>query len=409
MQPEVDIWKPSPGMGKRIRLARQALDLTQETVAASIGVGKAAVARWEGETRIPGGEHLLPLAKTLQVPVDWLVAGHGLPPESPERAQAREFREQSLRLTQALMAAESLEVVAEKSNLPRFLLQHAMEGNCQLTIDEVVRVAQVLGISVSWLFFGQHGVRFAAPPESGPYHPESNRALFSEHPEYLRNRASDDRYERLRFLIKTQPSLKGLAKRSGVPEADLHSFIEEEEPLGLEVISKVVPACKSTLEWVLLGDSASIAERMGMAFGDVVQTLRDISHQGFDIWWRERQKQGWASGVLSYLKLKPLLEMYPDKRDLLELNAIELEAELAHRLNPPPLQNLGKLDWESIAPTYALLALAGWDHLKNPLPAEPFRASYGHILDRSLSGLPPDEAFVREISSQLGRMHDGGA
>lgn len=55
---------------KQLRLQA---DLTQEQLAACIGVSSRAIKHWEHGTRIPNAVSLLALAKCFHVSVDWLL------------------------------------------------------------------------------------------------------------------------------------------------------------------------------------------------------------------------------------------------------------------------------------------------------------------------------------------------
>lgn len=64
--------------GQRIRERRKMLKLTQQQLAADVGVSHVAISQWENET-LPRGEHLLRLAELLQCPAAWLFDGEGEP------------------------------------------------------------------------------------------------------------------------------------------------------------------------------------------------------------------------------------------------------------------------------------------------------------------------------------------
>lgn len=63
--------------GERIRMRRKALKLTQQVVAAGIGVSHVAVSQWEKEETVPRGENLLRLAELLQCTAAWIIDGEG--------------------------------------------------------------------------------------------------------------------------------------------------------------------------------------------------------------------------------------------------------------------------------------------------------------------------------------------
>lgn len=60
-------------VGKRIRLARESVGLTQEKLAETIGVSRTAISRWESGEIDPTIEHLIDLAQALNVSADYLL------------------------------------------------------------------------------------------------------------------------------------------------------------------------------------------------------------------------------------------------------------------------------------------------------------------------------------------------
>ncbi|WP_288655320.1 MULTISPECIES: helix-turn-helix domain-containing protein [Pantoea] len=65
--------------GQRIRERRKMLKLTQQQLAADVGVSHVAISQWEKNETLPRGEHLLRLAELLQCPAAWLFDGEGEP------------------------------------------------------------------------------------------------------------------------------------------------------------------------------------------------------------------------------------------------------------------------------------------------------------------------------------------
>lgn len=90
-------------LGQRIKAARKLRKLSQEVVAEALGVTKQAVSGWERGRETPEVPRLMPIARRLKVPVEWLLDGHGDPPEEAsdplngitpdERAAAMSFIE----------------------------------------------------------------------------------------------------------------------------------------------------------------------------------------------------------------------------------------------------------------------------------------------------------------------------
>jgi len=65
-------------MATRVRVARQRAGMTQSQLAARIGVSRGAVANWEvSERPRPKASHLVEVAITTDVSVEWLATGRG--------------------------------------------------------------------------------------------------------------------------------------------------------------------------------------------------------------------------------------------------------------------------------------------------------------------------------------------
>ena len=71
-------------LGQRIRAARSRLKISQEVVADELGITKQAVSGWERDREIPEVPKLMPLARKLKVPIEWLLDGRGDPPEEED-------------------------------------------------------------------------------------------------------------------------------------------------------------------------------------------------------------------------------------------------------------------------------------------------------------------------------------
>ena len=89
-------------IGERIRAARKNRGLTQEELGTAIDVAKASIARWETTSRNPGGSALVALSKALKVPLEWLVAGQGPPPDSSEDKLVQLVKDRRARLRHLL-------------------------------------------------------------------------------------------------------------------------------------------------------------------------------------------------------------------------------------------------------------------------------------------------------------------
>jgi transcriptional regulator with XRE-family HTH domain len=69
---------PNPGLGRRLRVVRERLNLTQEALAREVGVTKVSVARYEAG-RIPRAEVLDRIARLAGVTVSSLLRTDNLP------------------------------------------------------------------------------------------------------------------------------------------------------------------------------------------------------------------------------------------------------------------------------------------------------------------------------------------
>jgi transcriptional regulator with XRE-family HTH domain len=67
-------------LGKRIRLARKRLGMTQLQLAYHFGVTNQAVSSWERDEHPPEGDKISLLRKVLRVTFAWLLGGEGEPP-----------------------------------------------------------------------------------------------------------------------------------------------------------------------------------------------------------------------------------------------------------------------------------------------------------------------------------------
>lgn len=68
-------------IGKRIKIARERLDLGQQEIADALGISKQAVYEWEQKDKQPANGKLPILRQVLRVTFAWLLAGDGPPPD----------------------------------------------------------------------------------------------------------------------------------------------------------------------------------------------------------------------------------------------------------------------------------------------------------------------------------------
>ncbi len=78
-------------IGQRILALRRAAGMSQEALAAAVGVSRQALGKWEADQSLPGLDNLLTLAEALHTSCDELLTGHPAPvAESPAPALSPE-------------------------------------------------------------------------------------------------------------------------------------------------------------------------------------------------------------------------------------------------------------------------------------------------------------------------------
>jgi transcriptional regulator with XRE-family HTH domain len=65
--------QPLPKLGPRLLQARQARKMSQQAVGDAVGTPHSQVSLWESGKCRPSAEHLVELARTLNVSLDWLM------------------------------------------------------------------------------------------------------------------------------------------------------------------------------------------------------------------------------------------------------------------------------------------------------------------------------------------------
>lgn len=113
-------------LGQSIQAARKARGLSQEALAAEIGVSRQALGKWEKDTSLPGVDNLQALAAALGVGVDTLLGTHDAPDGAPaddtsvpgvtldalrDLLDARDAEAQRRRRTQTVLAAAAAGVL----------------------------------------------------------------------------------------------------------------------------------------------------------------------------------------------------------------------------------------------------------------------------------------------------------
>ena len=70
-------------IGNRIVKLRKDLQLSQEDLAAKIGVTRQSVSKWETDACAPDAYNLMALAEVLQTTVEYIVTGNAMPTKEP--------------------------------------------------------------------------------------------------------------------------------------------------------------------------------------------------------------------------------------------------------------------------------------------------------------------------------------
>jgi transcriptional regulator with XRE-family HTH domain len=74
-------------IGRRIRGKRRALGLSEERLAASLGVGAGRISDYEHATERVPSDHLVRLSEVLGVPISYFLPATPCPSPSPQRTQ----------------------------------------------------------------------------------------------------------------------------------------------------------------------------------------------------------------------------------------------------------------------------------------------------------------------------------
>ncbi|UNZ18165.1 helix-turn-helix transcriptional regulator [Streptomyces sp. 891-h] len=138
--------------GARVRAERRAADLTQSDVAERMGVGRAAVAKWETVSRPPDAHRLPLLARVLGRPLDELFPREGEPDLADLRCDA-EYPQ-----------SETGRIIGAQSHIPVY---KAERGIARLDGSYVEPLAAAYGVSVAELLAAQErSFGISTPPPS---------------------------------------------------------------------------------------------------------------------------------------------------------------------------------------------------------------------------------------------------
>ncbi len=137
--------------GRRVRAVRRAADLTQHDVAAALGVGRVAVAKWETGKTVPDGDKLPAIARVLGKPIDELFPRASEPDLADVRCDA------------GFTQVQTAEIIGSRSHMP---VSKAERGISRLDPAYVPLLAKAYGVSTEELLAAQErsfGVETPAP------------------------------------------------------------------------------------------------------------------------------------------------------------------------------------------------------------------------------------------------------
>ena len=142
-------------LGARITALRKAAGLSQEALAAKLGVSRQAIGKWEADASLPGLDNLHQLAKELGVSIDTLLTGEAPPaPDSPapagdlslEGVKALLDRQGQLRRRQRLAAALAGGAAALCLGLVLFFSLRGQADRLQGLQEQLSRLQQQVSI-----------------------------------------------------------------------------------------------------------------------------------------------------------------------------------------------------------------------------------------------------------------------
>lgn len=142
----------------RLKKLRQERGYSRSALSQAAGFTSRVVGYIEQQDRVPRISTVVRLARVLAVSPGWLAFGLG-DPTAPQSQDANELavRLRALRSRCALSRA----ALAEAAGVLEGSVQRIEEGRGEANVDTVERLAIALGVSPSWLAFGE-----GAPPAS---------------------------------------------------------------------------------------------------------------------------------------------------------------------------------------------------------------------------------------------------
>lgn len=401
-------------LGGRIQAARKRLGMTQALLGQTMGASQPQVAKWENGLKTPSNDLVVALAQVLQVPLRWLEAGGGPPPELGEAELEQLMQGRFERLQLILGGHADLKDLAEKSGLGEAALRLAQEGKRTLTLDEASRIAQAANFSLSWLLYGEKQTPFSLDLESmrkrpvGDSHKSKGRSERAK--QHYKMDAILERRSRFVPLLWDREGEPSVADLSGIPQEVLEAYLDGRGDLTMDQIERILAANGASVDWVMHGEEPTFLGRVAAKLAAFSEAVKSISQrgpgQGFIDRYMELRGQQRLEWMLRYVRLRPVLDWVLTPEVYGPLTLSQCEAELAKRLAPknldPKTRKPRPLDQDTLEIAQFMLAHAGmnWFSTKRPSP-ELLSLAYQHALTRSLSGKAPDEAFIEELRRRI--------
>lgn len=95
-------------IGKKIKMRRLELDLTQEQLGEMIGVTKVSICNWEKGIKFPSTENLIELSKTLNISIDYLIGNDCYVISDEEKKYPISMANEEIKLIQELRKHQKL-------------------------------------------------------------------------------------------------------------------------------------------------------------------------------------------------------------------------------------------------------------------------------------------------------------
>ena len=79
--------------GRRLKMARENLNLTQQELADAVGITKSMISAYENGMTDPRMSIMKPLADRLKITIDWLATGETVVPVGSDPEKAKKIRD----------------------------------------------------------------------------------------------------------------------------------------------------------------------------------------------------------------------------------------------------------------------------------------------------------------------------